>query len=130
MSAPRRPLSLTITILGIFLLAVWNLWRAWIVAQQSALLMEIGVTLDPRLRLALALAWALIFLLLTVGLWQQREVARILLPATVLLYGGYHLFLLLFTPAPAARQGWALQLLVLTAAGGWSLWVSLRTAHE
>lgn len=129
MSAPRRPLSLTITFLGIFLLAVWNLWRAWIVAQQSALLVEIGVTLDPRLRLVLALVWGLIFLWLAVALWQRRKVARILLPATVLLYGGYHLLLLLFTPAPAARQGWALQLLFLIAAAGWSLWVSRRRVN-
>lgn len=127
MSAPHRPLSLTITILGIFSLAAWNLWRVWIVAQQSALLVQLGVTLDPRLRLAMAIVWALVFLLLAAGLWQRRAAARIFLPIVVLLYGSYHLLLLLFTPAPAARQGWILQLLFWLTAGAWTVWVSRRS---
>lgn len=130
MSLPHRPLSLTITALGIFLLAMWNLWRAWIIAQQSRLLEQIGVTLDPHVRLTLAVVWALAFLLLAGGLWRRRAVVRIFLPLAVLLYGGCQLLLLLFAPAPAARQGWVLQLLVYLAAGAWTAWLCLRPAHR
>ena len=131
MSVPLRPLSLTITAVGIFLLAMWNLWRAWLVAQQSALLLQLGVTLDPRVRLVMAIVWGLAFLALALGLWQRRAVVRTLLPLTVLLYGCYHLLLLLFfAPSPAARQGWVMQLALLLAATGWTAWVCLRAAHR
>lgn len=131
MSAPRRPLSLTITALGIFLLAMWNLWRAWIVAQQGPLLEQIGVTLDPRARLLMSLVWALVFLLMGLALWRRLAVVRVLLPVAVFFYGVYHLLLLfLFAPAPAARQGWPMQLLLLVAATAWITWICWRPAHH
>lgn len=131
MSVPRRPLSLTITILGIFLLAMWNVWRALIIARQSALLQQLGVTLDPHARLAFAGFWAVVFLLLALGLWQQRRIVRHLLPPAVFLYGVVHLALWqLFAPSGAARQGWIFQLIVLIAATAWTAWVCLRQGHS
>ena len=131
MSEPRRPLSLTITAVGIFLLAMWNLWRAWIVAQQRTMLQQLGATLDPDVRLALAVVWAAVFLLLALGLWRRRLTVRLVLPFAVLFYGALHLLLLfLYTPAPAARQEWPVQVLVTFAATGWTGWVCLRTAHR
>lgn len=131
MSEPRRPLSLTITAVGIFLLAMWNFWRAWMVAQQRALLQELEATLDPRMRLALALLWGIVFLSLAVGLWRRQRAVRKALPAALLCYGVMHLILLfLFAPAPAARLSWPLQVLALLLATGWTTWVCLRKAHH
>ena len=130
MSVPRRPLSLKITALGIFLLAIWNLWRAKVVAQQNALLQQLGATLDPRLRLVMAVVWAVAFLLLAFGLWQRRPVVRVLLPVTIFLYGSYHLLIILFfVPSPAARQGWLAHLLVFAGATAWTFWVGLKAAR-
>lgn len=131
MSVPRRPLSLTITAVGIFLLAMWNVWRALIIARQSALLQPLGVTLDPHLRLALAGLWAVVFLLLALGLWQRRWIVRYLLPGAVFLYGIIHLGMwLFFTLTPVARQGWFAQLILLIVATAWTTWVCLRQAHR
>lgn len=130
MSVPRRPLSLTLTALGIFLLAMWNVWRALIIARQSPLLQQLGVTLDPYTRLALAGFWAVVFLLLALGLWQRRRVVRYLLPPAVFFYGILHLALWqFFASAPAARQGWFMQLALLIVATAWTTWVCLRQAH-
>ncbi len=131
MSVPRRPFSLTITALGIFLLAMWNLWRVWILLQQLVLLQELGATLDPRVRLVMSGIWAGAFVLLAVGLWRRRLIVRRLLPLTLSLYAGYQLaVLLIFAPAPAARQGWVAQLLFFTGAIVWAAWVCLRAAHR
>lgn len=131
MSEPRRPFSLTITTVGIFLLAMWNVWRATIVAQQQGMLQELDPTLDPRVRIVLAAIWALVFFLLALALWQRRAAVRIVMPMALGLYGAAHLTLLfLAAPAPAARQGWLLQFVGLVLATGWTVWVCLRPAHR
>ncbi len=130
MSVSRRPLSDLITALGLFVLAIWNFWRASIIAQQRVYLEQIGTTLHPGVRLGLALIWALIFLALAAAVWRRRRATRILLPVAVLLYGAYQLLLLAFMPAPAARQGWPLQLLAWTAALGWVVWAGRRSVPE
>lgn len=131
MSEPRRPFSLTITAVGIFLLAMWNLWRASIIAQQQAMLQELEATLDPRVRLALAIVWAVVFFLLALALWRRKSAVRVVLPLTLAVYGVMHLALLFLTaPAPAARQGWLHPFLGLVLAIGWTVWVCLRPAHR
>lgn len=126
MSAPRRPLSLIITIAGILLLAIWNLWRAAIIVRQRPLLEEIGPTLPSEIRLAMAIVWSILFVVLAVALWRRNPTLRIFLPLSVLIYGGYHLFMTIFMPAPAARQTWPLQLVALLAAIAWTGWVAGR----
>lgn len=131
MSVPRRPLSLTLTAVGIFLLALWNVWRVSVIARESTYLQQLGVTLDPHVRLALAGFWATVFLLLALGLWQRRWTVRYLLPLAVFLYGVTHLALWqLFASAATARQGWFLQLIISIAATTWTAWVCLRQAHR
>lgn len=126
MSAPRRPLSLLITIVAIFLLAIWNLWRAAIILRQRPLIEEIGPTLPPEIRLVMAIVWSILFVVLAVALWRRKPTMRIFLPLSVLIYGGYHLFMTIFMPAPAARETWPLQVIALVAAVVWTGWVGKR----
>lgn len=126
----RRPRSVTILTLGGLLLGLWNLWRALTLIRQSPLLLELGVHVDPRVRLVIALFWATWFVLLAIGLWQRRATVRWLFPLSFLLYSIYHLSLLaFFMPAPAARQGWQASVVFFLSVLLWSTWVLRRPAH-
>lgn len=112
------------------MLAIWNLWRAATIAQQLTLLEQIGAAFEPRLRLIMAVVWALVFAALAAGVWRRHARARTFLPLLVLLYGGYELLLFLFMPTATARQGWPLHLLTLLLAVAWTGWVSFGSTHR
>ena len=126
-----RPRTVTITALGVFLLGTWNVWRAVEVSSRLRLLLELGSTVDPRIRLGMAVIWAVLFVALAVLLWQRRPAVRRLLPISLLLYALYRLALLaFFVPAPAARRGWPTMAALHAAALGWTLWVLYRPAND
>lgn len=126
-----HPRTVTITALGVFLLGMWNVWRAVEVSSRLRLLLELDSTLDPRIRLGMAVMWATLFVVLTVLLWRRRPIVRRLLPISLLLYALYRLALLaFFVPAPAARRGWPTTAALHAAAVGWTLWVLYRPANE
>jgi hypothetical protein len=130
MSRPR-PFFVTITSAGVFLLGIWNAWRALILLQTSQLLMQLDVTLNPFVRSTMALIWSFLFLSLAVALWQRRAIVRRLLPLSLLLYAVYHMLLLaFFVQAPAARQGWQASAVLYAAAIVWSTWVVRRSAYD
>jgi hypothetical protein len=91
-----RPRFVTLALLGVFLLGVWNFGRALALSQQMDLLLEIGVQPDPRFRLITALIWGFVF----IGLWwlvrQKRPFTRKLLPLILILYAVYELGLTIF----------------------------------
>jgi hypothetical protein len=108
---------------------VWNVWRAVLLIQQRDLLLQLEVSLDPLIRTAAALLWALLFVTLAVALWQRRRAVRWLVPAGLAFYTLYHLALVAwFMPATAARQEWLAGLLLSTLALIWLIWVLYRPA--
>ncbi len=126
-----HPRTVTITALWVFLLGMWNVWRAVEVSNRLGLLLELGSTLDPRIRLGMAVVWAVLFIVLAALLWKGRSAVRRLLPLSLLLYALYRLSLMaFFMPAPAARRGWPTIAVFYIAALGWTLWVLYRPANE
>lgn len=104
-----RPLSLTIIAWGVLLLGLANGWRAIGLYRQSALLIELGVVPDPRLRLVIAVVWAVIFVALAGMLWYRRRVTRWAIPGLIAIYSLYQMALtLLFSKSPDALRGWPL----------------------
>jgi hypothetical protein len=102
---PGRPRSVTIAALGFVLMGLANAWRAAGLFRQSGLLLNLGVDLDPRLRLLLSLLWAIVLLGAGAVIWMGRPVVRLLAPVLVLIYAAYNLALLwLFTQADVARR--------------------------
>ncbi|MEW5985632.1 MAG: hypothetical protein AB1791_03265 [Chloroflexota bacterium] len=84
-----------------------NVWRAYALGGQSDLLIELGASVDPRLRLVMALVWAVVWLGLAVALWRRRPFTRLALPVAWLLYVLYHLALLFFfVRSSVAQAGW------------------------
>ena len=131
MSKPRRPFFITITAIGVLLLGIWNAWRTVLIAGHGRFLQEIGSTLNPGVRLVMAVIWSLSFLVLAWALWQRRPIVRRLLPLSLLVYGLYHLLILFFfVRAPAARQGWPMDAVRYALALAWSTWIAYRPAHD
>ena len=105
------------------------MWRALVLFRSAGLLLALGVSLDPRVRLAMALIWTLLFIGLALGLLWRRPLARWLLPLSLLLYAVYNLAVLaLFVRSPAARAGWPLDLVLYGLALAWTGWALHRPA--
>jgi hypothetical protein len=102
-----RPLSVTISGIGVFLFGLVNAWRALALFNQADLLLELDVAVDPRLRAVIAGGWALLFLGAVVALWRRQPASRLAVPLLLGVYALYEMGLLLFlVQSPVARQGW------------------------
>ena len=95
---PHRPFSVTLVLLGVFLIGLANGWRALGLMRQSGLLLELGAEPDPRLSAVAALAWALLFFGLAYALWRRKPFTRLVVPVAFLIFGLYHYVL----PGPNA----------------------------
>jgi hypothetical protein len=122
----KRPLSVTLTAWGVFLIGIANGWRALGLYRSSDLLLSLGAQPDPRLRLALALIWAALFALLALSIWRRRAAVRRRLAVVLALYLAYELTVnVLLARSDLARQGWpawALLSAALFLAAVWSLY--------
>ena len=102
----RRPLAVTLVILGVILFGLWNVSKAIALAQNMALLSSRGIQPAPGLQLAVAIVWAVLFLGMAGLLVKRRPFTRIGVPALILGFGLYTLGIrLLFSPLPVRQQG-------------------------
>jgi hypothetical protein len=128
-SPAKRPVSVTLTAVLIFTLALINVWRFVALSGQLTLLLELGGSIDPRWRMGLALVWAVLLLDTAAAIWRRRARSRTVAPLILFLYATYELNLLAwFVQSPVARQGWLADLLFYLLAIGWSSWALNRTA--
>lgn len=95
---PHRPFSVTLVLLGVFLIGLANGWRALGLLRQSSLLLEVGAEPDPRLCAAGSAAWAVVFLGLAYTLWRRKSYTRLAVPVALFAYGLYEFVL----PGPCA----------------------------
>ena len=131
MEKTGHPRTLLLTLIGFFLLGLWNALRTIVLAEQSSFLLELGSHLDPRLRLGAALFWAFLFVALAVALLRRRPAARLWLPLALLSYALFRLAMVaLFATASAARRGWQLTLLLFILAFVWTVWSLWRPANR
>ncbi len=106
-----------------------NLGRAMALWRQGDWRADLPLSPDPRLRLAAAVVWTLLFFLATVGLWRRRSWARWLMPLLLALNGVYELGMIVaytssFPAAlPIAAYG------AFLAFAGWVLWRPSAAAY-
>lgn len=128
---PMRPRSVTITLWGVFLLGAWNAARAVTLARKSDLLLELDLVPDPRIRMAAALIWAVLFIVLAVMLRQKRKFVRRATPLSLILYTLMELALLFFfVQAPAAKRSWLPNALFYAGAVLFTYWALNRSASD
>ena len=97
-TVPKRPFTVTLTFLGVFLLGLWNLGRAAALYREQDLLLTLQVQPDPRLRLIIALVWAVIFWGLAWSVWRRRPFSQKTVPILTAIYAAYDLGLQTLSP--------------------------------
>ena len=109
----NRPRTVTITLLGVILLGVWNAAQAYALARQAGFLLSLSIRPDPRLLLVIAVAWALLFGGLAFALLLKYAFTRWLVPLSILIYALYELSLQgIFVRTPINEQSWLLRILL------------------
>jgi len=99
----HRPFSVTLVLLGVFLIGLANGWRALGLFRQSDLLLEFGAKSDPRLCAVISIAWAILFLGLTYVLWRRKSYTRAVVPVAMLAFGLFQF--VLAGPCTPEKQG-------------------------
>jgi hypothetical protein len=75
--------------------------------EQTALLLDLRVSLDPRLRLVVAALWMFVFWGLAIALWRKAAVTRWLVPLLLAVHALYELVVLgIFAQVPVSEQRW------------------------
>ncbi len=102
--SPSRPRSVTLVAVGVLLVGLVNVLRVIALSRQSDLQLELGVTLDPRLRLILAILWAIVLISMAIVLWLRKPVTRVAIPVLLTLYAAYRLAIVgIFAESEYAR---------------------------
>jgi len=126
-----RPRSVTYTAYGVFIVGVVNGWRAYALGQQTPLLLTFAPTLDPRLRLVVALIIAVISVWLAAALWRKHSFTRRAIPMFILVCALYRMVLLAtWVQSPVARQGWFSEMVLYAAAVLFTTWALNRRASQ
>lgn len=103
----KRPLTVTLALWGVILFGVWNGGRAVTLYLQLEVLLNLNIHLDPRIRLALACSWTIIFFWLAWALSKKKPFCRFGIPLAVVGLGLSDLLLQLFVPT-AVTSDWLL----------------------
>ena len=126
---PTRPRSVTFISAGVLLLGLVDIYRAVVLFQQVDIQLELGVSVDPRLRMVIALIWAAVFIALAIALWIRMEWTRILVPASLLLYAIYSVALVaLFAGSEYARDSQYVTVLFYGIVIAYTAWALNRGA--
>lgn len=130
-SAAKRPRSLTITLLGVIGLGAWNAGRVFALMQQNSLLLDLGIKPDPRIRLAMAFLWIILFWAAAIALWRRRPLTSRAIPFLIATYSLYELALVaLYVRVPVSGRHWLLNVLLVGIAVSFSYWALNRPAAE
>lgn len=129
-SAPKRPRAVTITFWSVIFFGTWNLGRAVAIDQQLEIQKILNLQPDPRLRLAAAIIFTLIFFGLAWQLWRKRPFTINAIPFTITGYTVYETAVwLLFAQPPRNWSLWLLTSLILIGSILFTRW-ALRRATQ
>jgi len=110
---------------GVLLLGLVNIYRALILFQQIDLQLDLGVNLDPRVRMVFAVVWSIVLIALAAALWLRKPLTRVLVPALLLVYAIYRLALVgIFAQSAYARESQVPTIVlygIAIAITGWAL---------
>jgi hypothetical protein len=129
-SAPNRPRSVTITFWSVIFLGTLNLGRAIAIGQQLELQDVLKLQPDPRLRLAAAILFTLLFFGLAWQLRRKRPFTITTIPLTIAGYTVYETVVwLLFAQPPRNWSLWLATSLILIGSILFTWWALRRATH-
>jgi hypothetical protein len=129
-SAPNRPRTVTITFWSVIFLGTWNLGRAIAIGQQLELQDVLNLEPDPRLRLAAAILFTLLFFGLAWQLWRKRPFTINAIPTTIVWYTVHETAVwLLFARPPRNWSLWLISNFILIGSILFTWWALRRATH-
>jgi hypothetical protein len=103
----NRPRTITLVLSLLILIGTMQAVKLVALVEQSALLLDLHVVPDPRLRIIGAAVWMASFWVLAVILWRKNSIVRWLVPLFLSLYALFELIILaLFAKVPISEQRW------------------------
>ena len=124
-----RPRSVTLIAVGVLLLGLVNIYRALILFQQIDLQLDLGVNLDPRVRIVFAVVWSIVLIALAAALWLRKPLTRVLVPALLLVYAIYRLALVaIFAKSAYVRESQIATVVIYGVAIAFTSWALNRKA--
>ncbi len=125
-----RPKRVTITLWCVFLLGVWNVGKVVAFYVRNRLLLTLEITPGPRILLAGAFIWAILFWGLGGALWRKRPFTHKTIPVTLTIYLLYEFSLLLFfAQQPSSSSTWFIRIIISFFAV-WFFYVSLNRSTK
>ena len=106
-SPPKRPRTISLVLLLLIILGIIQAATVVALIRQSALLLDLQVRPDPRLRLLIAAVWMVLFWSLAIALWRKKALTRWLIPLCIAFYALYELAILaVFVQVPISSDRW------------------------
>jgi hypothetical protein len=68
----KRPISVTLSVWLVLILAFWNALRAWTSLAWKSVLIEFSARISPMFSAAVGAFWFIIGLILAWGIWQKK----------------------------------------------------------
>ncbi len=128
-ASPKRPRTITIVLLLLILLGIWQAAKVVALTGQSRLLLDLNVKPDPRLRLILAAGWMLAFWGLAFALWRKMTATQRLIPILLAVYALYELAILyVFARISISEQRWIQHGLISVVTVVFAYWALNRSA--
>lgn len=125
--SPKRPRTISLILILLIFLGFIQAAKVVALNEQSALLLDLQVTPDPRLRMVIAAIWLMVFWILAFALWRKITLTRWLVPALIALYVVYELALLrLFSQVPISSERWFLNSFIAVALVSFAYWALNR----
>ena len=126
---PSRPRSVTLIAVGVLLLGLVNIYRALILYQQTDFQLGLGVSLDPRVRMVIAVVWSIVLIALAANLWMRKPLTRLLVPLLLLVYAIYRLALVgIFAKSAYVRESQIATVVLYGVAIAFTSWTLNRKA--
>lgn len=125
----KRPRTISIVLLMLVILGIIQAAKGVALREQSALLLDLQVRPDPRLRFLIAAVWMVLFWSLAIALWRKMAVTRWLTPLLLAFYALYELAILgLFAQVPISSDRWLQYTIVTVALVLFAYWALNRSA--
>jgi hypothetical protein len=130
-NVPKRPRSLTLVLVLLILLGLIQAAKVVALREQSALLLDLQVRPDPRLRMIIAAVWMIIFWIMAIALWRRIALTRWLVPLVIVMHVVYELAILwLYAQVPISNERWFLYCFVTAVMVSFCAWALNRSANK
>ncbi len=129
-TSPRRPRTVTLVMLGVIFLGVWNAGRALVLFKQRTILIELQIRPSIWLQIFIAVGFCCLFLVCVWGLWQKRPFVQNTVPISVTGYAFYHVGIQILFAKSRNPSTWALTGLLFAGTILFTYWALNRSAAQ